>query len=378
MIADGGFEIRPADIRDYANRPTDAIKELASILEQPRAAPVLELRLQELVRVLRRTKHLQEPGETLPGGNTLGLEGRAGRRSALVGEPGGPLPGDVECSDRPAQRRRHALADSSDDGVVVVVVHYGAIEVEHESGNHDAESGSWHSLAAGGPGPLSPSVLRSAMPGDAYECLLFDLGGVLVRLGGVAAMQSLAGLDSEDEVWSRWLACPWVRDFERGLCSAADFANGVVADWRLTVGAPSFLELFESWPQGPFEGAAELVGEVREQVKVACLSNSNSLHWERVTALGGLGAMFDATFLSHELALIKPDREIFEHVAACFDGPADRLVFLDDNELNVAQAKTVGFTAARVRGADEARSALVNLGVLSVPGVVRRPPSAPR
>ena len=36
------------------------------------------------------------------------------------------------------------------------------------------------------------------------------------------------------------------------------------------------MELFESWPQGLFEGAAELVAVVREHVKVACLSNSAS------------------------------------------------------------------------------------------------------
>lgn len=197
-----------------------------------------------------------------------------------------------------------------------------------------------------------------------YECALFDLGGVLVRLGGVTTMQELAGIPTEEELWQRWLTCGWVRDFERGLCSAADFANGIVADWGLPVGPVEFLELFKAWPEALFDGAAELVRAVREQLRVGCVSNSNALHWQRMTSMWNLDAMFDYRFLSHEMGLVKPDRELFEHVASSFEGPPEGLVFLDDNELNVAQAKAVGLTAVRARGAGEARSALVDLAVL--------------
>ena len=88
-----------------------------------------------------------------------------------------------------------------------------------------------------------------------YDYVLFDLGGVLVKLTGVAAMQRLAGLDHEDEVWRRWLACEWVRRFERGLCSADDFGRGVVAEWDLPIGPAEFLEAFSAWPESMIDGA---------------------------------------------------------------------------------------------------------------------------
>jgi putative hydrolase of the HAD superfamily len=199
---------------------------------------------------------------------------------------------------------------------------------------------------------------------DGYGFVLFDLGGVLVRLGGVTALQGLAELGSEGEVWRRWLTCPWVRDFERGLCSAGEFAAGVVADWGLPVSPEAFLESFEAWPEDLFDGTTKLVGAVRQRLRVACASNSNALHWERMTSLWQLGTMFDATFLSHELGVIKPDADFFEHVVSAIGEPPGRLVFLDDNEMNVAGASAAGLTAACVRGTDEARSALVELGVL--------------
>ena len=82
-------------------------------------------------------------------------------------------------------------------------------------------------------------------------------------------------------------------------------------------------------------------------------------------ATWGLGSLFDVTFLSYEMGLVKPDREVFDHVAASLGTPPGRIVFLDDNAINVEQAAAVGFAARQARGVDEARAALVDLGVLA-------------
>jgi HAD superfamily hydrolase (TIGR01509 family) len=198
-----------------------------------------------------------------------------------------------------------------------------------------------------------------------YDYVLFDLGGVLVKLTGVAAMQRLAGLDHEDEVWRRWLACEWVRRFERGLCSADDFGRGVVAEWNLPIGPAEFLESFAAWPESMIGGADALVRAAGERARVGCLSNTNALHWRQRMATWDLGSLFDVVFLSYEMGLVKPDREVFEHVAAALGTPPGRIVFLDDNAINVEQAAAVGFAARQARGVDEARAALVDLGVLA-------------
>lgn len=193
--------------------------------------------------------------------------------------------------------------------------------------------------------------------------VLFDLGGVLVRLGGVAKLQEMAQLSSTEEVWHRWLTCRWVRDFERGRCTAEDFAAGVVSDWGLAADAADFLAQFRAWPEGLYDGAAELVASVRRSVPVGCLSNSNALHWTDQSRW--LAHLFDAVFLSHELGLIKPDREVFDHVSSTLGVDPPAVVFLDDNELNVTAARAAGFAAHIVSGVDEARAALTRLGLLA-------------
>jgi putative hydrolase of the HAD superfamily len=112
-----------------------------------------------------------------------------------------------------------------------------------------------------------------------------------------------------------------------------------------------------------FDGASELVTNTRRHARVGLLSNSNGLHWD-LFSTWGLGALFDSTFLSHEMGRLKPDREVFEYVVERIGSPPAAIVFLDDNQLNVDGARAVGLTALRVQGPDEARAALIDLGVL--------------
>jgi putative hydrolase of the HAD superfamily len=197
-----------------------------------------------------------------------------------------------------------------------------------------------------------------------YDIVLFDLGGVLVRLGGVHQMQELSGIDDEGEIWRRWLSCPWVRSFERGRCSPEEFAAGVVGDWGLDVTADSFLERFRAWPEAVYGGAVELVREVAGRCRVGCLSNTNELHWADQSSRWAFADLFEVVFLSYRLDMVKPDREIFDHVVAALEVAPARILFLDDNAVNVDQARAAGWAGAMVSGADEARSALVELAVL--------------
>jgi putative hydrolase of the HAD superfamily len=196
------------------------------------------------------------------------------------------------------------------------------------------------------------------------DVVLFDLGGVLIEFGGFEAMRVLSGIDDDDEMWRRWLTCRWVREFERGRCTADAFATGFVDEWSLEITPAEFLDEFATWPAGVFAGADELVAEVRGRLPTGCLSNTNSIHWDQNSGRWPLLTSFDFHFLSHELGVLKPDRDVFDRVAAQLPAPPERVLFLDDNDLNVDGAIDAGFRAARVRGVAEARAALVGAHVL--------------
>jgi FMN phosphatase YigB (HAD superfamily) len=200
---------------------------------------------------------------------------------------------------------------------------------------------------------------------EKIDIVLFDLGGVLIDFGGVEPMKELSGIADDDELWRRWLTCRWVRSFERGDCSADEFAAGLVDDWDLAIEPDVFLAEFANWPGRTFPDAEALVAEVRGTVPVGCLSNTNALHWDHSFSQWPIIEAFEYRFLSFELGIVKPDRALFDRVAGLLPSPADRVLVLDDNILNVEGAKAAGFRARHVKGVDEARSALVETGVVA-------------
>src|SRR5581483_1381649 len=178
-------------------------------------------------------------------------------------------------------------------------------------------------------------------------------------------MLALTGLQSEEELWRRWLTCRWVRRFESGGCSETEFAAGVVADWQLDLSAAAFLQAFREWPTQPLPGAVELVAQTRASVATGCFSNTNALHWRDRIAGWPLAGLFDHRFLSFELGLLKPDTAAFTQVAGMLGVSPGRVLFLDDNAVNVAGAAAAGFQAHRAAGVGQARQRLAEAGVLA-------------
>lgn len=205
------------------------------------------------------------------------------------------------------------------------------------------------------------------------EVVLFDVGGVLVQLGGVDHFGQMIGEGDEAEIWRRWLHSPWVRRYERGRCTRHEFALGMVEENGLALSPEEFLEAFLGWPLGLLSGAEALVRELRDDVHTSCLSNSNEAHWHEQRDAHVLKSLFPDPYLSFELDLIKPDREMFEHVVESLDCPASSILFFDDNIINVDGARAVGIDAVCLTGVAPAREVLAARGLLMPPSQVSDP-----
>jgi putative hydrolase of the HAD superfamily len=191
---------------------------------------------------------------------------------------------------------------------------------------------------------------------------LFDLGGVLIRVSGIPTMMEWTGLPSE-QFWERWLASPTVRRFEAGQLSAELFASQLVSEFDLPVDASDFLNQFTNWLAGPYPGAAELLKALTPHYRLASLSNTNALHWERMVNNMDLLEGFDFNFPSHQTGLLKPDKQAFNYVCEALDTKPEKILFLDDNQVNVDAAASFGIVSYRVQGVEGAQKILANLGM---------------
>lgn len=211
----------------------------------------------------------------------------------------------------------------------------------------------------GGAGAATPTLRPTV---NEFEVVLFDLGGVLVDLGGLDAFLARHRLDPQD-FWVRWLGAGAVGEFERGGCTAEEFADTFVAEFDLSIGPGQFLAEFARWPGGLLPGAATLLADV--PVTRASLSNTNQIHWDGAFTSDELLNLFDVHFPSFRLGLAKPDPAIFRRVVELLGVASGRVVFLDDNQVNVDAATSVGLVARRVVGPTAARNALRELRVIA-------------
>jgi len=201
---------------------------------------------------------------------------------------------------------------------------------------------------------------------DRIRVVLFDLGGVLVELGGVPTVLSwMQNPIAPEELFRMWLTSPAVRAFETGRTDPDQFADQLIVEMSLRVGPDALLKELAGWPTGTFPGALELLARIPRRYIRATLSNTNSLHWPLVMGPMKLENAFDHHFASHLTGKIKPDAEAFQHVLGALRCRADEVLFLDDNRLNVDAAAKVGMQVVLVKGVPAAERALQDFGVLA-------------
>jgi len=198
------------------------------------------------------------------------------------------------------------------------------------------------------------------------KIILFDLGGVLVELTGVPTMLEWTNNAYDEEMlWEAWLSSPAVRSFETGYSTAEQFGDQLIREMDLPIGTAEFIRIFTQWPKGLFPGVPRLLKRLKTEYTLACLSNSNVLHWSILMNEMGLETMFDHHFASHLMHRLKPDKEAFEYVLKCLDCKAFEVLFLDDNAINVNSARDMGMMAYRVKGPKDIEQILDKTGILT-------------
>lgn len=197
--------------------------------------------------------------------------------------------------------------------------------------------------------------------------VVFDVGGVLVELTGGAKFIEWTGtkFETEQALLNAWLHSPSVQQFERGHCSSEDFTASIVKEFELPVSEETFLDEFERMPNGLLEGAKSLLEQVKNHRPIACLSNTNELHWSNQKDAGYLNDVFDQMFLSYQMGMVKPDQEIYLSMIRKIGLPPHHILFLDDNKTNVDAANRAGLTACLTKGIVEARSTLEKFNCLT-------------
>lgn len=197
------------------------------------------------------------------------------------------------------------------------------------------------------------------------EVLLFDLGGVLVEFSGVQDIAPfLQESLPESEILERWRHCIQTYQFGIGALSRQEFGERFVRDWNLNISPEDFLRKFRDWSKCLLPGAAELLATLRPRFRLAALSNSNELHWERNTNELGLTRLFEVAISSHQIGVCKPDPAAYRITLERLEVRPERVVFFDDVPTHVEAAEALGIHSFQVQGIEGVRARLIREGLL--------------
>lgn len=145
---------------------------------------------------------------------------------------------------------------------------------------------------------------------NSFDVILFDLGGVLVELGDSPIPVNVTVGESNFSLQD-WFGSDTAKAFERGAIAAADFAAAMISDLKIDCSTEQLIDHFTYWPQGLFPKSGDLLRQLRHNHRLAVLTNTNELHWPRITGEFEIEQLVDDIFASHLLAMIKPENEIF-------------------------------------------------------------------
>ena len=189
--------------------------------------------------------------------------------------------------------------------------------------------------------------------------ILLDLGGVLVEFTGIDPLIELCnGSLTPEQARRFWLESPWIRKLDIGQCDPQEFAKGIVSELGLSVSPEALMHEFKSWEKGPYPGAMELLDQIKDRYLLCCLSNNNELHWNLLNDMSGISNKFDKCYLSYQLAIRKPDLQIYKYVLNDMKILPEHTLFLDDNPECVEAAKKAGMDAEQVQGIENVKRVL--------------------
>lgn len=197
------------------------------------------------------------------------------------------------------------------------------------------------------------------------KAIIFDLGGVLIDFSGMHDIRSMMAKDpGQDAIRPRWITCPVISVFERGEVSSDTFASEFVETWDLQIEPDDFISVFKSWIKGTLPGAEQLLALLRPHFTLACLSNTNPVHWSQMMHDIGLHAQLDQHFASHTLGRMKPDPSVFADVCAEMGFAPNEVIFFDDGVENIEGAKLAGLHAYQVQSPEEIVIRLTTLDLM--------------
>ncbi len=180
-----------------------------------------------------------------------------------------------------------------------------------------------------------------------YNTIIFDFGGVIFDIDPERTRHSFNKLYGSALV-DRFYQNEVLMKFEKGQITANDLRKEVQKITGITVKDEIFDRAWNAMLIDYKPKRIERIQMLGKTHKLLMLSNTNDLHFaffsNKLKREYGVTFydLFDSVYLSHEMGLLKPDKEIYKQVLIQQNLDPERTLFIEDTKENAEAAKVLG------------------------------------
>jgi putative hydrolase of the HAD superfamily len=181
--------------------------------------------------------------------------------------------------------------------------------------------------------------------------IIFDLGGVILNVDFYLTNEEFKklGVKNFNKLYSQLVQTNLFKDFEKGIISVKKFHDkfrkitGIsISDYKIDKAWNSMIGDF------PLQ-RIRLLENLRKKYKIFLLSNTNKIHYnlyikrlEKEYRYKKFSELFEKSYLSFNIGMRKPDKEIFDFVVTQNNIKPKETLFIDDSFQNTESAKQTG------------------------------------
>ncbi len=193
--------------------------------------------------------------------------------------------------------------------------------------------------------------------------VVFDLGGVLIAW---KPDEIIAGVFDDSDLQTRikreiFQHPDWL-EMDKGHLEEIDAVQRFYDRTGVPLTKLEELMQFVKESLTPIPESIELLEELAAQgFNLYCLSNMPVCRFAHIQPLHKFWHHFKGIIISGEIKMLKPDREIFEHLLSEFQLQASATVFVDDFPINIESAEEAGLRTVLFRDADDCRRQLQSI-----------------
>lgn len=181
--------------------------------------------------------------------------------------------------------------------------------------------------------------------------IIFDFGGVLIRIDYKATLQAFKelGISDIESMYTQADQVDLFNAIETGKISPQQFINSLLDHLPPGTSPNKVVAAWNAMILDVPKESVDLLDKLSKQgYHLFLLSNTNSIHidvalrrWSNVSS-NDIYYYFKHVYLSHEIEMRKPDPEIFKYVCEQQGLNPSETLFIDDSIQHIEGAKSIG------------------------------------